>query len=215
MRQARQNAVTAGRHAAGSGAGQRLQGGIPFETFSELVVRVTDNAVEFTGPRHTDTIRLCLTMISKNLFVLFAIIRKRWNKIKMNFIFDKSDNRLDGDFSMFKFIGFMSRGSVEVSIHTAPCCSVYCTEQWVVRELLPAAVVRLTEEDGTVEHHQVLTAVCTEAAILNTFGGWVLQPSVKDKQVCGTWKFSGGRVLGFRWTVLLAATASSARMKLQ
>ena len=63
-----------------------------------------------------------------------------------------------------------------------------------MRELLPAAVVRLTEEDGRVEHHQVLTAVCTEAAILNTFGGWVLQPSVKDKEVCGTGKFSGGRV---------------------
>ena len=64
MRLPCQTAVTAGRHAAESGAGQRLQGGIPFETFSELVVRVTDNAVEYTGPRPAHTIRLCPTMVS-------------------------------------------------------------------------------------------------------------------------------------------------------
>ena len=64
MRLPCQTAVTAGRHAAESGAGQRLQGGIPFETFSELVVRVTDSAVEYSGPRPADNIRLGRTMVS-------------------------------------------------------------------------------------------------------------------------------------------------------
>ena len=44
---------------------------------------------------------------------------------------------------------------------------------------MPAGVVELTEDDSMV-HYERITATCTEKAIFDTFGGWILDPPVED-----------------------------------
>ena len=37
-------------------------------------------------------------------------------------------------------------------------------------------------EDGTANYYRHITATCTEKAVFDTFGGWVLDPPIEDIQ---------------------------------